>query len=163
MLRPAYPAMTAQQQEVIKRYTGELIVKVVETVSTAMAKLAPASLAFGQGEAGFGVNRRRVSLRQLPGPVDPDVPMLSVRDPGGQLRAVLFGYRMLAAQPYQRSLSLRVIENALVLAATGPYPARLGRGPSLLQSARVSSRLDGTSDIIAVGELAICDPLPLQG
>ena len=92
MLRPAYPAMTAQQQEVIKRYTGELIVKVVETVSTAMANLAPASLAFGQGEAGFGVNRRRVTLRQLPGPVDPDVPVLSVRDAGGQLRAVLFGY-----------------------------------------------------------------------
>jgi neutral ceramidase len=92
MLRPAYPAMTAQQQEVIKRYTGELIVRVVETVSTAMANLEPASLAFGQGEAGFGVNRRRVTLRQLPGPVDPDVPVLSVRDAGGQLRAVLFGY-----------------------------------------------------------------------
>ena len=59
---------TAQQQEIIKRYTGELIVKVVETVSTAMANLAPASLAFGQSEAGFGVNRRRVTLRQLPGP-----------------------------------------------------------------------------------------------
>ena len=92
MLRPAYPAMTAQQQEVIKRYTAELIVKVEETVSRAMANLAPASLAFGQGEAGFGVNRRRVTLRQLPGPVDPDVPVLSVRDAGGQLRAVLFGY-----------------------------------------------------------------------
>ena len=92
MLKPAYPTMTAQQQEVIKRYTAELIVKVEETVSRAMANLAPASLAFGQGEAGFGVNRRRVTLRQLPGPVDPDVPVLSVRDSGGQLRAVLFGY-----------------------------------------------------------------------
>ena len=92
MLRPAYPAMTAQQEEVIKRYTAELIVKVVETVSTALANLAPASLAFGQGEAGFGVNRRRVTLRQLPGPVDPDVPVLSVRAASGQLRAVLFGY-----------------------------------------------------------------------
>jgi hypothetical protein len=63
MLRPAYPAMTAQQQEVIKAYTGELIVKVVATVSTAIASLAPASPEFGQGEAGFGVNRRRVTLR----------------------------------------------------------------------------------------------------
>ncbi len=92
MLRPAYPAMTAQQQDVITRYTAELIVKVVETVSAAIANLAPAALAFGQGEAGFGVNRRRVTLRHLPGPVDPDVPVLGVRDAAGQLRAVLFGY-----------------------------------------------------------------------
>jgi hypothetical protein len=34
--------MTEQQHEVIKAYTGELIVKVVETVSKAMANLAPA-------------------------------------------------------------------------------------------------------------------------
>jgi len=92
MLLPAYPAMTAQQQDVIRRYTEELIVKVVATVTAATANLAPASLAFGQGEAGFGVNRRRVTLRQLPGPVDQDLPVLSVRDAGGRLRAVLFGY-----------------------------------------------------------------------
>ncbi len=92
MLRPAYPPMTSQQEDVIQRYTAELIGKVVETVSAAVSNLAPASLAFGQGEAGFGVNRRRVTLRYLPGPVDQDLPVLSVRDPGGKLRAVLFGY-----------------------------------------------------------------------
>jgi hypothetical protein len=48
MLRPAYPTMTAQQQEVIKQYTAELIVKVEETVSRAMANLAPASLDSGK-------------------------------------------------------------------------------------------------------------------
>jgi hypothetical protein len=61
-------------------------------VSTALANLAPASLAFGLGDAGFGVNRRHAALRQLPGPVDPDVPVLSVRDSSGKLSAVLFGY-----------------------------------------------------------------------
>lgn len=92
MLWPAYPDMTAQQEEAIKRYTAELIGKVVSTVSAAITNLAPASLAFGLGAAGFGVNRRHAAARQLPGPVDPDVPVMSVRDAGGKLSAVLFGY-----------------------------------------------------------------------
>jgi hypothetical protein len=49
-------------------------------------------LSFGQGLAGIGVNRRRVSIRGLPGPVDQDVPVLAVREPDGKLRAVLAGY-----------------------------------------------------------------------
>lgn len=92
MLKPAYPVFTKQQEEVIERYTGELVKKVVTAVGEALADLQPAVLAFGQGLAGFGVNRRRVQRRDLPGPVDHDVPVLSVRDPSGKLRAVLFGY-----------------------------------------------------------------------
>lgn len=93
MLKPAYPPFTAQQEQVISRYTAELVRKTVETVGEAIRELRPAELAFGQGLAGFGVNRRRVRLRNLPGPVDHDVPVLSVREPGGgKLRAVLFGY-----------------------------------------------------------------------
>ena len=49
-------------------------------------------MSFGQGLAGFGVNRRRVRLRNLPGPVDQDVPVMAVRDDTGKLRAILFGY-----------------------------------------------------------------------
>jgi neutral ceramidase len=92
MLRPAYPAFTRQQEDAISRYTDELVKKVVATVGEALADLQPAELAFGQGLAGFGVNRRRVRLRNLPGPVDHDVPVLSVRQPSGKLRGVLFGY-----------------------------------------------------------------------
>jgi len=50
-------------------------------------------------QSGAGRNRRstarraRPGGRSLPGPVDQDVPVLSVRDSGGRkLRAILFGY-----------------------------------------------------------------------
>ena len=92
MLRPAYPAFTKQQEEAISRYTADIVKKVVATIGAALADLQPAEISFGQGLAGFGVNRRRVRLRHLPGPVDHDVPVLSVRDPAGKLRAILFGY-----------------------------------------------------------------------
>lgn len=92
MLRPAYPAFTRQQEDAISRYTGDLVKKVVATIGEALADLQPADVSFGQGLAGFGVNRRRVRLRNLPGPVDQDVPILSVRQPSGKLRAILFGY-----------------------------------------------------------------------
>ncbi len=92
MLRPAYPAFTKQQEDAISRYTDDLVKKVVATIGESLADLQPADVSFGQGLAGFGVNRRRVRLRNLPGPVDHDVPVLSVRQPSGKLRAILFGY-----------------------------------------------------------------------
>jgi hypothetical protein len=92
MLMPAYPSFTQQQEEVVARYTRELIDKVAIAAGKAIAGLAPATVSFTQGLAGFGVNRRRVGLRNLPGPVDQDVPVLSVRDPAGKMRAILFGY-----------------------------------------------------------------------
>ncbi|HZT31039.1 MAG TPA: neutral/alkaline non-lysosomal ceramidase N-terminal domain-containing protein [Bryobacteraceae bacterium] len=92
MLHPAYP-LTPDQEPVIQRYTERLIGQVVEVIGSAIANLQPAQVAFGQGVAGFAVNRRRVTLRRnLPGPVDQDVPVLSVRGADGSLRAVAFGY-----------------------------------------------------------------------
>ncbi len=77
-----------------EQYTKELLEKVVRVVGQAIARLEPARLEFGQGLAGFAVNRRRSrpNTRQFPGPVDHDVPVLAVRAPNGELRAVLFGY-----------------------------------------------------------------------
>jgi hypothetical protein len=49
-------------------------------------------LSFHQGLAGIAVNRRRVSDRSLPGPVDHDVPLLVVRDASGGLMALMVGY-----------------------------------------------------------------------
>lgn len=86
-----YP-LDAAQQETVRRYTATVADRAVEVVGRALADLAPASLAFGQGLAGIAVNRRRVRLRSLPGPVDHDVPVLAVRDPNGKLRAVAAGY-----------------------------------------------------------------------
>ena len=67
----------------------------------ALADLAPARLAAGQGAAGFAVNRRNnlepdvpklIAQGALKGPVDHAVPVLAVYLPDGKLKAVLFGY-----------------------------------------------------------------------
>jgi len=86
-----YPLDTAQEA-VIRRYTAGFMDKAVDVVGQAIRNLAPATLAFGQGLAGIAVNRRRAWMRSLPGPVDQDVPVLSVRDAGGSLVAVVVGY-----------------------------------------------------------------------
>ena len=86
-----YPLDAAQEAEV-RRYTAGVIDKAVEAVGLAIDRLASAAVEFRQGFAGIAVNRRRVRLRGLPGPVDQDVPVLAVRDAAGGLRAVVVGY-----------------------------------------------------------------------
>lgn len=79
--------------KVIARYTDWMHDRIIEVIEKAMADLSPAELSFGQGFAGFAVNRRRVADRTLPGVVDHDVPVLAVRDPKSKkLRGVVFGY-----------------------------------------------------------------------
>ena len=89
---PAYADVNAEQTEVIQRYTAGLLDKVTGVIGAAIKDLSPATLAFEQGLAGIAVNRRRARLRSLPGPVDHDVPVLTVRGPSGELRAVAAGY-----------------------------------------------------------------------
>ena len=91
VLRPAYP-LDDKQIAIIERYTAGLLDQVVELVGASIANLQPAQLSFEQGLAGFAVNRRRIGARNRPGPVDQDVPVLSVRGSDGNLKAVLFGY-----------------------------------------------------------------------
>ena len=78
--------------EPIARYTVFLRARILEAASQAIARLEPATLEFEQGFAGFAVNRRRVTNRSWPGPVDHDVPVLAVKNAAGDLKAVLFGY-----------------------------------------------------------------------
>jgi hypothetical protein len=89
-----YYDLPPAQRAVVDRYTAWLTGRMVEVIGLAIANLAPAELSFEQGLAGFAVNRRRARPggRQLPGPVDHDVPVLAIRTPGGPLRAILFGY-----------------------------------------------------------------------
>ncbi len=87
-----YYPLNADQEGAVRRYTDEFIHKTVSVVGQAMANLAPARLEFQQGLAGIAVNRRRVRLRSLPGPVDQDVPVLAVWDRGANLRAIVVGY-----------------------------------------------------------------------
>jgi len=92
-IRPGYH-LNESQREVVRRYTGKLIDQVVGVIGTSISNLSPATLHFGQGLAGFAVNRRRdrAGMRHLPSPVDHDVPVLTVRDPAGALRAIVAGY-----------------------------------------------------------------------
>jgi neutral ceramidase len=89
------------QISLIEKYSADLERKIVETVGKALADLAPARLAAGQGAAGFAVNRRNnpepsvprlIEEGALKGPVDHSVPVLAVYLPDGKLKAVLFGY-----------------------------------------------------------------------
>jgi neutral ceramidase len=91
VLRPAYVLDDVQKKN-IERYTSWLLDRVVEVVGSAIANMSEAELRFGQGLAGFAVNRRRAGNRSLPGPVDHDVPVLSVHGRDGRLRAIAFGY-----------------------------------------------------------------------
>ena len=84
---------TPRQQQALQ-YTKDLLDRIVDVVGRSIAGLQPAIIEFEQGWAGIGVNRRRTrpGTRHLPGPVDQDVPVLTVRSPDRKLRAVLFGY-----------------------------------------------------------------------
>ena len=104
-LKDALPDLFELDDEQKKRvadYTAELETTIVDTVANALAELEPATIWAGQGSTDFAVNRRNNSEPQVPairkaggqlkGPVDHDVPVLAVRSPQGELRAVLCGY-----------------------------------------------------------------------
>jgi len=85
----------------IHEYTEFLTESIVKTTAEAFENLAPAIVQHGSGQATFAVNRRNNREPDVPmlretgnlvGPVDHDLPVLAVRNPEGQLRAVVFGY-----------------------------------------------------------------------
>jgi hypothetical protein len=89
------------QRKLIRDYTQALQGKLVAVVDEAFRQLVPVRLAWGIGQATFAVNRRNnkeadvPQLRaagQLKGPVDHDLPVLSVRDAQGNVRAIVCGY-----------------------------------------------------------------------
>lgn len=95
-----YP-LDANQLALIERYSTKLETQIVATVGEALADLAPARLASGQGTTGFAVNRRNNPETQVPqlraegklkGPVDHAVPVLAVYAPDGRLKTVLCSY-----------------------------------------------------------------------
>jgi hypothetical protein len=89
------------QRKLISDYTKTLHAKLVTLVGEALRQMAPAQLAWGNGQATFAVNRRNNkeadvpqlrSTGQLKGPVDHDLPVLAVRNGQGQLQAIVCGY-----------------------------------------------------------------------
>lgn len=89
-----------QQDRLVDEYVTFFSEQVVAVVDEAMQDIAPATLQHGMGQASIAVNRRNNSevnvpkLRkdgQLQGPVDHELPVLSVhRD--GACQAIVFGY-----------------------------------------------------------------------
>lgn len=97
-----YYPIDDEQVKLVDEYTDAMVARAVELVGAALGDLAPARLAQGVGRATFAVNRRNNREDEVPrllaegkplaGPVDHDVPVLTVTRPDGKLAAILFGY-----------------------------------------------------------------------
>jgi hypothetical protein len=99
-LYDAYP-LDDNQRKLVEKYSTQFETNIIETVAKALADLAPARIAAGQGSAGFAVNRRNnpegkvpqlIEQGALKGPTDHSVPVLAISTPDGKLKALLFGY-----------------------------------------------------------------------
>jgi hypothetical protein len=97
-----YYPVEKEQEELVSAYTAQMVTLMVDTIGQALSRLAPVTLAQGEGRTTFAVNRRNNKEAEVPqllaegrplaGPVDHSVPVLTVTDQDGQVAAVLFGY-----------------------------------------------------------------------
>ncbi|MEQ1825652.1 MAG: neutral/alkaline non-lysosomal ceramidase N-terminal domain-containing protein [Pirellula sp.] len=97
-----YYPVEAEQEELVRKYTEEMVDSMVEMIGKSILDLQDAWLSHGKGRATFAVNRRNNREDDVPnrlatgepliGPVDHTVPVLKIADQAGNLRAVLFGY-----------------------------------------------------------------------
>jgi hypothetical protein len=101
-LRPMhYMLLDEADRQLVDDYAKFLHAQIVAVAGAAIGDLAPARLAWASGTAAFAVNRRNNRAADVPrlraeaklrGPQDHDVPVLTVRNAGGNLEAVVFGY-----------------------------------------------------------------------
>ena len=91
--------LTPDQQSVIDRYTKDLADKLERVARAALADRQPAQLSWGRGRLRFAAHRRVTKDGKWTafgvdphGPVDHDMPLLSVRAADGRLRAVVVNY-----------------------------------------------------------------------
>jgi len=100
-LRAMYWRLDDAQWDQVDRYTNNLKQQLVELADEALESLAPCRLGWTRNTATFAVNRRNNPQPEVPqrreagrllGPIDHDVPVLTVRDADDKLRAVVFGY-----------------------------------------------------------------------
>ncbi len=97
-----YYSWNEQQKQDVYDYSDWLAAEIVKTMRAALDDMSPATIAAGEGLCTFAVNRRNNKEAEVPeirargealkGPVDHSVPVLAVRTPDGELRAVVFGY-----------------------------------------------------------------------
>lgn len=89
-----YYELSQEQAKARDRYTDHVYQQYAEVIDQALSNMRPAELRFGHGLAGIAVNRRRSrgpESRSLPGPVDHDVPVLTIKS-DNQIKAIVFGY-----------------------------------------------------------------------
>ena len=93
--------LSDEEKQRIVDYTKSLQKNVAGAVDQAMKNLAAAKITYGLGRATFAVNRRNNREADVPmlrekgelkGPVDHEVPVLTVRDSAGKLTAIVTGY-----------------------------------------------------------------------
>jgi neutral ceramidase len=97
-----YYPVEPEQEQLVTEYTDLMVQTAIELVSNAISALAPASLHVGDGKTTFAVNRRNNREADVPdliakgiplvGPVDHNVPVITVTRPDGTVDAVVFGY-----------------------------------------------------------------------
>ncbi len=96
-LTDIYP-FNEQQKEDIKKYSDNLVEKLINLAGKSLKSMAPAQVYAQNGITRFQVNRRNntekllTPLTELKGPNDYSVPVLKVTDKGGKLKTVVFGY-----------------------------------------------------------------------
>ncbi len=84
------------------RYNAALVAKITQIIGEAMSRLEPVTLSYSHARCGFAMNRRLKNDRPTgepylnspnpDGPVDHDVPVLSVARVDKSLIAIVFGY-----------------------------------------------------------------------
>ena len=88
----------ADEQAKLEAYARQFADNIVAAIGAAVRDLAPATIEYSAGSAGFAMNRRQatptgVKIGVNPeGPTDRAVPVLKISGAGGKLRAVVFGY-----------------------------------------------------------------------
>jgi hypothetical protein len=101
VVRPNLTTMYDLPDEEVRKlndYARMLSERLFSVVSAALGSLAPVTLAVGEGQAAFAINRREANPKGVriglnpQGPVDHSVPVLTVRTLDGSLKAVLYGY-----------------------------------------------------------------------
>lgn len=99
---PEYRPRAGREQEA-ENYQTFLEETLIRIVGEALKNRRPANAAYARARCGFAMNRRRnyalpaddLNAKRAPtydGPVDHDVPVLTIHDEKGTLRAIAFGY-----------------------------------------------------------------------
>lgn len=79
--------LTAEEQQIVDRYTKSVVAKTVDAIEAAFRAREPARLGWGTSSVGFAINRRNPN-----GPVDHDLPVLVARDAQDQPLAIVANY-----------------------------------------------------------------------